>query len=114
MQKSDRMRLRHMLDSAREAQSFIRGERRACLEKDRKLVLSLVKSVEIIAEAAAIVTKETREGLPGIPWENIIGMRNRLIHGYFDIDLDILWQTIKKDIPPLVTRLEAAILPEEK
>jgi len=114
MQKSDRMRLRHMLDSAREAQSFIRGEKRASLDKDRKLVLSLVKSVEIIGEAAANVTKETREGLPGIPWENIIGMRNRLIHGYFDIDLDILWQTIKEDLPPLVARLETAILPEKE
>ena len=114
MQKSDRIRLRHMLDSAREAESFTRGEKRASLDKDRKLVLSLVKSVEIIGEAAANISKESRKSLPEIPWENIIGMRNRLIHGYFEVDLDVLWQTIKEDLPPLIVSLEAVVPPERE
>ncbi|MGB2928851.1 MAG: HepT-like ribonuclease domain-containing protein, partial [Desulfobacterales bacterium] len=84
MLKSDWIRLRHMLDAAKEARSFIKNEERASIEKDRKLVLALIKSIEIIGEAANKVTKECREGIPQIPWPNIISMRNRLIHAYFN------------------------------
>ena len=106
MQKDDRVRLHHMLDAAREAVSFIRDKPRGSLDKDRKLVLALVKAIEIIGEAAANVTKECREDLPNIPWTNIVGMRNWLIHAYFDINLDILWQTVAEDLKPLINELE--------
>lgn len=106
MQKDDRLRLRHMLDAARESQLFIENQTRASLDSDRKLVLALVKAVEILGEAATRVTSQCRDGLPQIPWTNIIGMRNRLIHAYFDIDLDILWKTVLEDLPPLVAELE--------
>lgn len=62
--------------------------------------------LEIIGEAAAKISNESREELPQIPWLNIIGMRNRLIHAYFDINLDILWKTIKEDLPPLISELQ--------
>ena len=65
-----------------------------------------MKSIEIIGEAAAKVTKECREDLNRIPWANIIGMRNRLIHVYFDINLEILWKTVTEDIPGLIEELE--------
>lgn len=113
MLKSDRIRLRHMLDAAKEARSFIKNEERASIEKDRKLVLALIKSIEIIGEAANKVTKECREGIPQIPWPNIINMRNRLIHVYFDINLDILWETVNVDIPGLIEKLEK-ILPSDE
>ena len=95
-----------MLDAAKEAVSFVRNKSRGSLDKDRKLVLALVKAIEIIGEAAANVTKECGEDLPGIPWTNITGMRNRLIHAYFDINLDILWQTVTEDLKPLIIELE--------
>jgi len=95
-----------MLDAAREAVSFIQDKSRGSLEKDRKLVLALVKAIEIIGEAAVNVTKECREDLPGIPWTNITGMRYRLIHVYFDINLDVLWHTITEDLKPLIKELE--------
>ena len=69
-------------------------------------MLSLVKSIEIIEEAAANVTTTSREDCPQIPWRDIISMRNRLIHAYFDINLDILWKTVVEDLPPLIAELE--------
>ncbi len=112
MNKDDAVRLQHMLDAAREAIFFTQGLHRIGLNGDRKLELALVKDVEIIGEAAYQVSQATRDELPGIPWEDIIGMRNRLVHAYFDINLDILWQTIQNDLPALIAELERAI-PEE-
>lgn len=88
MPKSDRIRLQHMLDAAREALSFVRGKTREDLDRDRLLVLALVKAIEIIGEAACQVSSETRSQIPEVPWEDIIGMRHRLVHAYFDIDLE--------------------------
>lgn len=79
------------------------------LETDRKLALSLVKSIEIIGEAASRVSKECQDNLLQIPWANIITMRNCLIHAYFDINLDIVCNTITQDISPLIGELEKII-----
>lgn len=111
MQKDDAVRLRHMLDAAREAASFAKNKTRRSLDTDRKLVLALIKSIEIIGEAAAKVTQKCRKSLPQIPWPNIIGMRNRLIHAYFDINLDILWKTVTEDLPALIAELEKIVPP---
>ena len=73
------------------------------------LTLSLIKSIEIVGEAASKVTQETRQAYPEIPWPDIIAMRNRLIHIYFDIDLDRVWDTVTDDIPPLINLLESAL-----
>ncbi len=113
MLKADAIRLRHMLDAAKEARSFIQNETRASLDVDRKLGLALIKSIEIVGEAAAKITKECCEALPQIPWSNIIGTRNRLIHAYFDINLDILWKTVTEDISELIDELEK-ILPSNE
>jgi uncharacterized protein with HEPN domain len=109
MRKDDVVRLRHMLDAATEAASFAKNKTRDSLDADRQLVLSLVKSIEIIGEAAANVTTECREALPHIPWRDIISMRNRLIHAYFDINLDILWKTVIEDLPPLLAELKKIV-----
>ena len=88
MRRDDRIRLQHMLDAAREALSFTDGKNREDLNSDRKLALSLVKCIEIVGEAASRISQETQQETPQIPWSDIISMRNRLIHAYFDIDLD--------------------------
>ena len=113
MRKDDLIRLHHMLDAAREVLSFSEGKSREDLNMNRMLVLSLVKDVEIIGEAASKVSQETRESLSHIPWAQIVGMRNRLIHAYFEVDLDILWKTLLEDIPPLLFELEKLIPPEK-
>lgn len=98
-----------MLDAAREAVSFASGRTRADLDEDRQLVLAVVKDVEIIGEAANAVTESARLELPDLPWQEIVAMRNRLVHAYFDINLDILWQTVQQDLPMLIERLEGAV-----
>lgn len=112
MNKDDEIRLRHMLDAAREAVSFVRGRTRNDLDRDRMLALSLVKAVEIVGEAAAQITEASRKRLPSLPWAKIVGMRNRLVHAYFDINLDILWQTVQEDIPELISEIEPLVPPE--
>ena len=109
---SDEVRLRHMLDAANEAMSFAAGHEREVLDRDRKLALALVRLIEIIGEAAAGVGTATREQAPQIPWPSIVGMRNRLIHSYFDIDLDRVWDTVADDLPPLIAALEPLIQAE--
>ncbi len=106
MQKDDRVRLQHMLDAASEALDFIQGKTRADLDKDRMLVLSLVKELEIIGEAAGKESPEIRSQNSAVPWQDISGTRNRLIHAYFDIDLDVVWSTVNKDLPFLKAELE--------
>ncbi len=112
MSKDDEVRLRHMLDAACEALSFARGRERDDLDLDRQFVLALIKDIEIVGEAATQVTAPTRRELREMPWERIVGMRNRLVHAYFDINLDILWETVRKDLPDLIAILELAIPPE--
>jgi uncharacterized protein with HEPN domain len=97
-----------MLDAAHEAIEFAQGRARVDLNGDRKLVLALVKDIEIIGEAAYQVSQTARNQLPDIPWDDIIGIRHRLVHAYFDINLDILWRTVADDLPPLIAELERA------
>ncbi len=103
--EADLLRLRHMLDAAEDAIGFSAGRRRQDLDQDRMLVLSLVKSIEIIGEAAGRVSDATQEEIPSLPWADIIGMRNRLIHAYYDVDHDRVWDTISTDLPQLIGSL---------
>ncbi len=109
MQEADRIRIKHMLDAVYEISNFTQEITKVEFEKDRKLHLSVVRLLEIIGEAASKVSPEVQSKYNQIPWNSIIGMRNRLIHGYFDIDLDIVWETVKTDIPDLITKLEKMI-----
>jgi uncharacterized protein with HEPN domain len=109
MPKSDRVRLQHMLDAALEALAFAEGKRFEDLHRERLLVLGLVKAIEIIGEAASKVSAETRAAVPELPWEDIVAMRHRLVHAYFDIDLRVLWSTVEHDLPLLVEQLRRAL-----
>jgi uncharacterized protein with HEPN domain len=95
------VRIRHMLDHSREAVELTRGRLRADLDTDRMLNLSLVRLVEVVGEAASSVPEEFRMRFPEIPWRQIVGMRNRLIHGYQTVDFDILWAIVEQDLPVL-------------
>ncbi len=103
------VRLRHMLDHAREAVAMARGRTPGRLDTDRQLNLALVRLLEIVGEAAGRLPSDERRLRPDIPWPEIVGLRNRLIHGYDSVDFDILWQVITDDLPPLITASEEAL-----
>jgi len=113
MRKDDLIRIKHMLDAAHEARTFASGKTKDALEKDRLHTLGLVKEIEIIGEAAGKLSEETRAKYPAIPWLDIISMRNRLIHAYFDIDFEVVWDSVTKDLPPLIAELEKIIESEK-
>lgn len=110
MFEDDEIRLRHILDAAREAVGFTEGNRREDLDTDRKLSLSLVRLLEIIGEAAKGITTEFRQEHSELPWKSMVGMRDRLIHGYFDVNLDVVWETVTNDLPPLINKLEKLVV----
>lgn len=107
MSPDDAVRIRHMIDAIESALDFTEGRNRSDLDTDRMLLFALVRAVEIIGEAASKVSVESRAQLPEIPWTLMVGMRNRLVHAYFDIDSDILWATVKQALPPLLAKLKA-------
>jgi uncharacterized protein with HEPN domain len=102
-------RLRHMRDAASSAVEFAAGKDRAVLGSDRMFQFAIVRAVEIIGEAAAHVPDAMRAAHPEIRWGDIVGMRNRLVHGYFDVDLDIVWETVDVHLPALIAALDAWI-----
>ena len=106
MNDEDLIRLQHMLDYAREARVFATGHKQTDLHHDRALMHILIRLVEVIGEAASKVSRETRDQLPQFEWQDIIGMRNKLIHVYHNINLYVLWDTVDKDLPELIEKLE--------
>lgn len=112
MPRDDTAYLLDMLIAARDAVSFAEGMSYAEFASDRRTQLSILKSVEIVGEAAARLSKDTRRAHPSIPWLEVIGMRNRLVHVYFNIDLPLVWDTVCNDLPFLIAQLETLVPPE--
>jgi len=98
-----------MMEAAKEALSFLKGKSRQDLDQNRQLVLAIIREVEIIGEAAGKVSEEVRSQYPQVPWLDIVNMRHHLIHVYFDVDLNIVWDTAVKDLPDLVKALETIL-----
>ena len=85
------------------------GRSRQDLDADRQFNLALVRLLEVVGEAAARVSEERRVAHPDIPWRDVVGLRNRLIHGYDEVDFDVLWSIVERDLPPLIRALESAV-----
>jgi len=98
--------LHQILDHAREAVAISKDKTRTDLDQDRLLNLALTRLIEIIGEAASRVPEEIQTKYPSLPWLQMIGARNRLIHGYDSVDFDILWVIVTKDLPQLISQLE--------
>ncbi|MGB8278152.1 MAG: HepT-like ribonuclease domain-containing protein [Methylovirgula sp.] len=109
MNPHDHVRLQHLADALNSAMKFVAGRSRSDLDSDEMLLFALVRAIEIAGEAASKVSVETRAGIPDLPWASIIGMRNRLVHAYFDINRDILWTTVTEAVPPLAEVLEKVL-----
>ena len=107
MDKSDRVRLQHMLDAAREAIQFVNSRQESDLATDRMLLLSLVKEIEIIGEAANQISRAERGGAAEIPWARIVSMRNRLNHAYADVNIAFVLKTVASGLRTRVAQLQA-------
>ena len=101
-----------MLLAARNAVEFSRGLTRQQFEQDALHQNAIVKAVEIIGEAASRLSAETKEELPEIDWSKIVGMRHRLVHDYFAVDYDIVWDVVQNHLPKLISQLESVMPPE--
>jgi uncharacterized protein with HEPN domain len=98
-----------MLEAAEAALRFCAGRKRADLDTEDMLRFALTRAIEIIGEAASKVSTETRSKTPEIAWPVIVGMRNRLVHAYFDVDSDILWNTVNERLPSLARDLKSIL-----
>ncbi|MDD4859571.1 MAG: DUF86 domain-containing protein [Dehalococcoidales bacterium] len=105
----DVSRLQHIIEATRKAQEFVKGKNRSDLDTDAMLSLALVRLLEIIGEAAWGISEKLRSKYPEIPWRAMTGMRNRLIHGYFDVNLDVVWDTVTTELPPLVAQMQKVL-----
>ena len=101
-----------MLEASRKVVAFTQGESRASLDTDEKLQLALIRLIEIAGEASSRLSPPFRDAHPEVPWGAIAGMRNRLVHAYFAIDLDRVWDTATMAMPVLVSQLEAMLAPD--
>lgn len=113
MKPDDKIRVQHMIDAAEEAKSFVGDTSEQDFIKNRMLILSVIKEIEIIGEAASKISEVTKLEYPDIPWQDIVGMRNRLIHGYFDVNVKLVWNTVKNNLPALIESLKEIIQREK-
>ena len=93
--------LRDILDAVNDAESFVEGMSFEQFEKDRKTLNAVVRSLEIIGEAAKNIPLTLREKYDKLPWKKMTGMRDKVIHAYFGVNTKTLWNTVKNDLPPL-------------
>lgn len=106
MLNRDHVRFQHMLDASQAAVSHLSGKSRKDLDHNRLLLNGIVRELEILGEAASQVSSTVREQFSFLPWREMIGLRNRLIHAYFDVNNQAIWLVVKESLPPLIDQLE--------
>ena len=107
--RSDEALLLDMMHAAEDATAIAASITASRFRNSRLHQLAVLKAVELIGEAAARVSDETRARHPDVPWKEIIGMRNRIVHGYVDVRLDVVWRTVREDVPALLAKLRPLV-----
>ena len=102
----DRIYFLDMVEAARLAVSYVEGVSEAAFLEDTQLQDAVIRRLEIVGEAARRVSAATRHSLPEVPWMEVVGMRNLVIHEYDDVDLNIVWDTVRNHLPPLIAILD--------
>jgi uncharacterized protein with HEPN domain len=108
MRVSDRIRLQHIVDTGESIARFISGRQRKDLDSDKMLLFAVVRALEMIGGAASRAEDETRMHTRGIPWADIVGMRNRIVP-YWDVNRNIVWKAAAEEVPALLVALRAAL-----
>ena len=101
--------LKDILENAQKAHGFIEGVHFKDFKKNEEKIFAVIRALELIGEAAKRIPKSVRSKSPKVPWEEMSGMRNKLAHEYFGVDLKVVWKTMKKDIPPLIEEIRRII-----
>jgi uncharacterized protein with HEPN domain len=106
--------LQHIAEAIDRITDYIQGiDDAAALERDHKIQDAVIRNIEIIGEAANKIQKQSRDFVaahPSLPWREIRGMRNRLVHNYFDVNIDLLWTTVKDDLPKLKQQTDRLLI----
>ena len=98
--------LQDILEAASKAQEFLRDMDQEAFAKDEKTVFAVIRALEIVGEAARRVPVDFRNQNPGIPWRSMTGMRDKLIHDYFGVSIDVVWKTVHEDLPALIVAVK--------
>ncbi|MEK6756412.1 MAG: DUF86 domain-containing protein [Bacteroidota bacterium] len=109
MKKDDSVFLNHIVDGAKLIGEYLAGASRDGFVANRMLQDAVIRELEVIGEATKNISEDLRSKYPDIPWNKMSGMRDKLIHGYFGVDLDAVWDTATKDIPELAIRIESIL-----
>lgn len=109
MHANDRVRIEHMVEAAEVIAGFVSGRGRDDLESDTMLLFAIVRALEIIGEAASKVSEDARAAAPDVPWADIVGMRNRVVHAYWDVNRTIVWTAATEEVPGLLVTLRAVL-----
>ncbi len=109
MPKDDWVYVAHMLDMSKQALEIVSNKTRSDFDEDIVLRLALTHLVQVIGEAAQRVSKEFQQDHAQIPWREITGMRNRIVHDYLNVDEDVVWQVVRGDLPELAKIIQGVI-----
>jgi uncharacterized protein with HEPN domain len=105
--------LQDMLENAQLAVRFVEGVDFETFKQDNKTVYAVIRAVEIIGEAASNIPIEVRSKYPSLPWRDIRGMRSKLVHQYFGVNMEVVWQTIQEDLPFIINELGNILIQEK-
>jgi uncharacterized protein with HEPN domain len=105
----DRLRLRHIVDAAERIADYLSGVDRGAFLSNRMLQDAVIRNLEIIGEACVNLTPGFRDAHAGVPWLKASAIRNRLVHGYFDVDLAVVWATAVESLPPFAGQIRAIL-----
>ena len=109
MHKDDLVYAGHMLDMSQKALSLIQGKERQDYNSDEALRLALAHLIQVIGEAARQISQAFAETNPQIPWKAIVGMRHKVVHDYMNVDEDVVWDTVTRELPPLMNELKKIV-----
>ncbi len=109
MTRDDRLVAQQMLDAVQRIRAIVQGQTREAFDGDEVRQLALLQLIQVLGEAASRTTAAFRDAHPELPWTQMIGMRNRIVHGYDDVDPDIVWRVATEDAEPVLAGLERLV-----